>query len=39
MEIRHCANKIYSTLQEMKNDGKLAEISTKWSGKDITTVK
>ncbi|MBR6101277.1 MAG: amino acid ABC transporter substrate-binding protein [Ruminococcus sp.] len=32
-------DKIYSTLQEMKNDGKLAEISTKWFGKDITTVK
>lgn len=30
--------KVYATLQEMKKDGKLAEISTKWFGKDITTV-
>ncbi|MBR1764908.1 MAG: amino acid ABC transporter substrate-binding protein [Ruminococcus sp.] len=32
-------NKVYGTLKEMKADGKLAEISTKWFGKDITTVK
>ncbi len=32
-------NKIYETLQEMKADGKLAEISTKWFTQDITTVK
>ncbi len=32
-------DKIYGTLQEMKADGKLGEISTKWFGKDITTVK
>ncbi|MBR1392901.1 MAG: amino acid ABC transporter substrate-binding protein [Ruminococcus sp.] len=32
-------DKIYGTLQEMKADGKLAEISTKWFGKDVTTVK
>lgn len=32
-------NKIESTLTEMKNDGKLAEISKKWFGKDVTTIK
>lgn len=32
-------DKIYGTLKEMKADGKLAEISTKWFGKDVTTVK
>lgn len=32
-------DKIYATLQEMKKDGKLAEISAKWFGKDVTTVK
>lgn len=30
--------KIYETLLEMKNDGKLAEISTEWFDKDITTI-
>lgn len=30
--------KIQDTLREMAKDGKLAEISTKWFGKDITTV-
>lgn len=33
------ANKIYGTLKEMKADGKLAEISTTWFGKDITVVE
>lgn len=32
-------NKIVDTLREMKEDGKLAEISTKWFGGDITTIK
>ncbi len=32
-------DKIEATLIEMKNDGKLAEISNKWFGKDVTTVK
>ncbi len=31
-------DKIYATLVEMKKDGKLAEISNKWFGKDITTI-
>ena len=31
-------NKIVDTLKEMKADGKLAEISTKWFGGDITTI-
>ncbi len=31
--------KIEETLSEMKEDGKLAEISTKWFGKDVTTIK
>ena len=31
--------KIEETLVEMKKDGKLAEISTKWFGKDVTTIK
>ncbi len=30
---------IVDTLIKMKNDGKLAEISTKWFGKDITTIQ
>lgn len=30
--------KIQDTLKEMAQDGKLAEISTKWFGKDITTI-
>lgn len=30
--------KIQDTLKEMAKDGKLAEISTKWFGKDITTI-
>lgn len=32
-------DKVYGTLKEMKADGKLAEISTKWFGSDITTVQ
>lgn len=32
-------NKIEATLIEMKNDGKLAEISKKWFGKDVTIIK
>ena len=32
-------DKVQSILSEMKADGKLAEISTKWFGSDITTVK
>ena len=32
-------DKIDATLIEMKKDGKLAEISNKWFGKDVTTVK
>ena len=36
---KELCDKVYGTLKEMKADGKLAEISTKWFGKDITTVK
>ena len=32
-------DKIQEVLSEMKADGKMAEISTKWFGKDVTTVK
>jgi len=32
-------DEIQKTLSEMKADGKLAEISTTWFGKDVTTVK
>lgn len=32
-------DKVFGTLKEMKADGKLGEISTKWFGKDITTVQ
>lgn len=32
-------DKVQATLSEMKADGKLGEISTKWFGSDITTVK
>jgi len=32
-------DKINETLNEMKNDGSLGQISTKWFGKDITLVK
>ena len=32
-------DKVQSILSEMKADGKLGEISTKWFGSDITTVK
>lgn len=32
-------NKIIDTLKEMAADGKLAEISTKWFGEDVTTLK
>ena len=32
-------DKVQATLSEMKADGKLAEISTKWFGSDVTTVK
>lgn len=32
-------DKIQEILSEMKTDGKLGEISTKWFGSDITTVK
>ena len=32
-------DKIQETLSEMKADGKMAEISIKWFGKDVTTVK
>ena len=31
--------KVQKTLKEMATDGKLAEISTKWFGKDITTIQ
>lgn len=31
-------DKVQSTLEEMASDGKLAEISNKWFGEDITTV-
>ena len=38
---KDCAlrDKVQNILSEMKADGKLAEISTKWFGSDITTVK
>lgn len=32
-------NKVIDTLKEMSADGKTAEISTKWFGEDITTLK
>ncbi len=32
-------NKVQETLSAMKADGKLAEISAKWFGSDVTTVK
>ncbi len=32
-------DKVQKTLSEMKADGKVAEISNKWFGKDITTIK
>ena len=32
-------DKIQETIKAMKADGKLAEISTKWFGSDVTTVK
>ena len=32
-------DEVQKTLSEMKADGKLAEISTKWFGSDVTTVK
>ncbi|MDO5521244.1 MAG: amino acid ABC transporter substrate-binding protein [bacterium] len=32
-------DEVMKYLKEMKNDGKLAEISTKWFGSDITTIK
>ena len=32
-------DKIYSTLQEMKQDGTLAEISNDWFDEDITAVE
>ena len=32
-------DEVQKTLSEMKADGKLAEISTNWFGKDVTTVK
>ncbi len=32
-------DKVQETLKEMKADGKLAEISTKWFGSDVTTVE
>lgn len=32
-------DKVESTLKEMAKDGTLAEISTKWFGEDITTIK
>lgn len=32
-------DKVQSTLEDMAADGKLAEISNKWFGKDITTIK
>lgn len=31
-------DKVENTLLEMKEDGKLAEISTKWFGEDITVL-
>ncbi len=36
---RALCEKIEETLADMKTDGKLAEISTKWFGADITTVR
>jgi len=30
--------KIMETLKEMKEDGKMAEISTKWFEEDVTTI-
>ena len=36
---KELCDKVYGTLKEMKADGKLAEISTKWFGKDVTTVQ
>jgi polar amino acid transport system substrate-binding protein len=32
-------DRVENTLKEMANDGTLAEISTQWFGKDITTIK
>ncbi len=32
-------NKVNNILSEMKNDGSLAEISERWFGKDVTTIK
>lgn len=32
-------NKVEEILREMKKDGKLAEISTKWFGSDVTTIE
>ncbi len=32
-------DKVQATLHDMKEDGKLAEISEKWFGKDVSTVK
>lgn len=32
-------NKVEEILREMKKDGKLAEISTKWFGKDVATIQ
>ncbi len=32
-------DKVQETLKAMKADGKLAEISTKWFGSDVTTIK
>lgn len=32
-------DEIQNTLSEMKSDGKLGDISTKWFGSDVTTVK
>ena len=31
--------KIEDTLKEMKKDGKIEEISKKWFGSDVTTIK
>ena len=31
-------NKVQKALEDMAKDGKLAEISEEWFGKDITTV-
>jgi polar amino acid transport system substrate-binding protein len=35
---RELMEKIQTTLEEMAEDGKLAEISTNWFGRDITTI-